>query len=108
MPIVTRTPGDAPLPEIAEAIARGGWRTNCPPRHRDKIRVRISRAARRAGLPYRTFYDEDRWSLVAYLPIQGGEDVGPGAAYEADQLDAVRELARHARTHIAKLKAEHR
>ncbi len=99
---------DVSAAELAEELRRGAWRCFATPRMLDAVRVKVSRAARRAGMAaYRTLYEPERWVFTAFLPIVGGEEeLKPLPRLEADDLRAVRELRLHARKHAARLRAE--
>lgn len=75
------------------------------PRRLNAARSKVSHACApvRFDRPARWLYDESRWRLDVFVPISGVCGLGPMEGTTEDDLEAVFELARHARTHIAML-----
>lgn len=110
-----RTLGPTPLPRHTDVsreqirlalCSRGRWSCFATPKVLDAVRVKVSASVRRLRVPYRTLWEPDRWRFTAYLPVLGECATMP-TPHEWDELEAVFELARHARTHVAMLRAGH-
>ncbi len=81
--------------QVVEILSSTGrWSCWCPPHRLNAVRVKLSTAARRAGLAYRGVYEPELARFTGLVEIRGGE-CGPGIppnTWEEANLAAVREL----------------